>query len=422
MSVSRQCLCAWWLIGTLAACDSHDRVLLPDPVDGSGQGGGAGSAGDGLGGAGGASTGGSGTGGGTGGATGGTGGVTGGTGGVTGGTGGSSGMGGAAGGTGGTAGGTDGGVTGDAMADGDFDGQDGARGASDASSDTADVSRPPTAQDPDCDLNGIWTTQQITVATAIGATQYANVWQYLELQQNGVDVIVTKQFECGGEVKGTLHVTLREATTRSLMTHNRQMGRRGTMKKGASGNCELTFERFWDVRGAVEASFIPAAGRNSNADLTQVQMDRPLPKPASPMGAEDWDGDGHQGLGWDVAGVVTGRRHSVQRDWSSWFTDSAYPLTPAVNWPTEIMVRAEADLEDGVFDTEPPGNLLLASVAVTDIRNANNRFIMRFLGRNAADPRVAAIPITGTDPDTNAAAALATCLAIQAAMPAKMAR
>ncbi|MET0594593.1 MAG: hypothetical protein ABW133_17970 [Polyangiaceae bacterium] len=423
MSVSRRWLWAWWLFGILGACESHDRVLTPDPGDG--RGGSSGASGDASGGTGGANTGGSGA---TGGASGGTGGATGGSAGASGGTGGTGGAtGGSAGATGGASGSgstVDGGDPIDVIvADTSNDGQGGAGGASDAASDTAiDTSRPPTAQDPDCDLNGIWITQQITVATAIGATQYANVWQYIELQQNGTDVLVTKQFECGGEVKGTLHVTLREVTTRSLMTHNRQTGRRGTMKKGTTGLCEVTFERYWDVRGAVEANYIPAAGRNSNADLSQVQMERPLPKASAPAGAEDWDSDGHQGLGWDVAGVVTGRRHSVQRDWSSWFTDSAYTLMPALNWPTEIMIRAEADLEDVVFDTEPAGNLLLASVAVTDIRNANNRLIMRFLGRNASDPRVAAIPITGTDPAADGASALATCLAIQKAMPAKMSR
>ena len=432
MSVSGRWLWTWWLFGALAACESNDRVLTPDLDDGGGQAGRAGGSGDGRGGVGGTSTGG-----GTGGAsgagglgTGGSGGDTGGAGGAT--TGGSGGV--ATGGAAGMAGGSTGGIAGGGAAmdsgaggtntvDSGNDGSGGAGGGGDASTDAAgDGYRPPTAQDADCDLKGIWITQQITVATAIGATQYANVWQYLEMQHNGTDVLVTKQFECGGEVKGTLHVTLREATTRVLMTHNRQMGRRGTMKKGASGTCELVLERFWDIRGAVEANFIPAAGRNSSADMTQVQMDRPLPRPLAPAGAEDWDADGHQGIGWDVAGVVTGRRHSVQRDWSSWFTDSAYPITPAVNWPTEIMARAEADIEDSVFDTEPPGNLLLGSVAVADIRNANNRIIMRFLGRNAADPRVAAIPISGTDPDGNTATALATCYAIQTAMPAKMAR
>jgi hypothetical protein len=328
-------------------------------------------------------------------------------------TGGAAGTSGAAGNTtGGSGGGTD------AAADGTA-GTNGTDASSDAPGDGA---RPPTAQDPDCDLNGIWITQQVTVANALGAAQYANVWAYVEIQHNGADFTFTKQFECGGEGKGTLHITLREITTRVLTGHNRQVGRRGTMKKGASGTCELTLERFWEVRGAVEANFLPAGGRNSTADLSQVQMDRPLPKTATPAGAEDWDGDGHQGIGWDVAGVVTGRRHSVQRDWSSWFTDSSYVITPATNWPAEIMTRAEADIEDSVFDTEPAGNLLLAAVATADVRNANNRIILKFLGRTAADPRVAAVPIKGTDPDGDAAGALATCVAIQAAMPAKQAR
>jgi len=433
MSASKPCILAVWMLSPLAACEAQDRVLTPDPDDGSAMAGRAGSAA--TSGAGGAMSGGTagansggttGTGAGGAGMTGGAGGApAGGSGGAE--TGGTSGMptgGSGGGGTGGTAGTTTGG-TGGTDAGGMIDaGSAGAAGTlSDGSADApADTSRPPTAQDPDCDLNGLWIAQQITVATALGAPQYGNVWSYLEIQHDGADFKLSQQFDCGGQVKGTLNVTLREATTRVLMRHNRQAGRRGTMKKGTSGTCELVLERFWGIRGAIEANFIPAAGRTSSADLTQVQMERPLPKTATPTGAEDWDGDGHQGIGWDVAGVVTGRRHSVQRDWSSWFTDAAYTITPAMNWTTDIMPRAEADLEDSVFDTEPPGNLLLAAGAVADIRNVNNRVILRFLGRNASDPRVAAIPITGTDPDGNAASALLTCSAIQAAMPARQAR
>ena len=411
------------MLAVLAACEAQDKVLIPDPDDASST---AGRAGSTAGAGGGTASGGSGgvpTGGTAGTSTGGTSaGAGGATSGGTGGTGGA-----LTGGTGGSSGGATGGTGGAGTIEAGTDGTAGTSGGTDANADVpldvpSDVGRPPTAQDPDCDLNGIWLAQQISVANALGAAQYANVWNYLEIQQNGVDFIVTKHFECGGEGKGTLHITFRDVTIRACMIHNRQTGRRGTMKKSAAGTCELTLERFWGVRGAVEANFIPAAGRNSTADLTQVQMDRPLPKPASPMGAEDWDTDGHQGIGWDVAGVVTGRRHSVQRDWSSWFTDSSYVVTPALNWPAEIMTRAEADIEDSVFDTEPPGNLLLAATATADIRNANNRVILKFLGRTAADPRLGAVPITGTDPDADAAGTLATCLAIRAAMPAKQAR
>jgi hypothetical protein len=399
------------LLGAVTACEAHDRLLTPDPVDSGGTGGAAGAAGAGgtsATGAGGAS------------ATG-AGGTTGGGGGS--GAGGSAGAG--VGGTGGTGTGGAAGASG-GIPDGGGDKGDGSTGGAAGSGGIADSGsdghRPPTPQDPDCDLNGIWIAQQISVATAIGAPQYGNVWHYLEFEQNGVDVRISKQFDCGGAVKGTLNVTFRDATTRSTMAHNRQMGRRGTMKKNASGGCDVAFERFWGVRGAVEANFIPSGGRNSMADMTQVQAERPLPKPMTPAGAEDWDGDTFMGIGWDVAGAVTGRRHSVQRDWSSWLTDSAFPVTAALHWPTDIVLRAEVDLEDSVFATEPANNFLLASVATSDIRNANNRLVMRFLGRNASDPRVSAVPISGTDPVADPATALATCLAIQAALPVKQAK
>jgi hypothetical protein len=397
----------------LAACEVHDRVLTPDPIDAAGMAGHAGSfAGAGAGGANGGGAGGASSGGtaGSGAAAGSGAGGAGPAGGTAGG-----GAAGAAGATGGN--GTGGAGMVDSGPDGTA-GSSGREGGSDAPADTVH----PAAQDPDCDLNGIWIAQQIAVATALGAAQYGNFWSYLEIQHQGADFVVRKQFDCGGQVKGTFNVTLREVTTRALMTHNRQTGRRGTMKKGPTSTCDLALERFWSVRGAVEASFLPAAGRNSNADLSQVQMERPLPRPATPAGAEDWDMDSHQGMGWDVAGVVTGRRHSVQRDWSSWFTDTTYTIIPATNWTGDIMARVEADLEDSVFETEPAGNLLLATGAVSDIRNVNNRVILKFLGRTANDPRAVAIPITGTDPEGNAASTLATCHAIQAAMPAKQAR
>lgn len=411
------------LFGLVTACEAHDRLLTPDPVEGGATGGAAGTGGTSATGTGGTSTGSGGA------APTGTGGSTGGIGGS--GVGGSAGTGAGGTSTGGTGTGGAGGDTGGAagaggLADGGGDKGDGSTGGAAGSGGIADSGndgyRPPTPQDPDCDLNGIWIAQQISVATAIGAAQYGNVWHYLEFEQNGVDVRIAKQFDCGGAVKGTLNVTFRDATTRSVMTHNRQMGRRGTMKKNASGGCDVAFERFWGVRGAVEANFIPSGGRNSMADMTQVQAERPLPKPMTPAGAEDWDGDTFMGIGWDVAGAVTGRRHSVQRDWSSWFTDATYPVTAALNWTTDIVLRAEVDLEDSVFATEPANNFLLASVATSDIRNVNNRLVMRFLGRNASDPRLRAVPITGTDPVADPATALATCLAIQAALPVKQAK
>jgi len=52
----------------------------------------------------------------------------------------------------------------------------------------------------------------------------------------------------------------------------------------------------------------------------------------------------------------------------------------------------------------------------------NNRMTLRFLGRTTADPRVAALPVTGTDPVGDPEGTLETCFAIQEALPAALAR
>jgi hypothetical protein len=326
--------------------------------------------------------------------------------------GGASGMAGGASGTGGGGGGS-GGSGGDASMTGDPDGSMGP---------AVDAGPTAVAKDPDCDLNGIWAVRQVAVTTALGAPQYQNAWSYVEIVHDGSDFMIAKQFECGGEVMGTIHVTLTADTTRSLMDHNHQAGRRGTMQKGGDGSCAFTLETFWGLRGAVEASYVPADGRNTTGTLSELQSDRPLPTAAAPTGAEDWDMDGFLGVALNASGAVTGTRHSVQRDWSRAFSDAEYLITPSVDWNEDIVVRQQAEAEDSVFATEPAGNLLLAAGTVSDANNVNNRMTLRFLGRTAADARVAALPVTGTDPVSDPAGTLATCFAIQDALPAAEAR
>lgn len=318
------------------------------------------------------------------------------------------------GGTGGGGAGAGGGSGGDAAAMGEPDGG--------APSADADAGPTAVAKDPDCDLNGIWAVRQVAVTTALGAPQYQNAWSYLEIVHDGSDFMIAKQFECGGEVMGTIHVTLTAETTRALMDHNHQAGRRGTMQRGGDGSCAFTLETFWGLRGAVEADYVPAAGRNTTGTLAELQGDRPLPTAAAPTGAEDWDMDGFLGVALNASGAVTGTRHSVQRDWSRAFSDVEYLITPSTTWDEDIVVRQQAEAEDSVFATEPAGNLLLAAGTVSDANNVNNRMTLRFLGRTASDPRVAALPVTGTDPVGDPTGTLETCFAIQEALPAAQAR
>src|SRR6185295_17485430 len=84
-----------------------------------------------------------------------------------------------------------------------------------------------TAKDPDCDLNGVWAARQITVSQALFVQQFANNWYYLEFSQDGEQVVVSKHMDCGIFVRSIVaQVELTPATTKALIPHNRQVGRK----------------------------------------------------------------------------------------------------------------------------------------------------------------------------------------------------
>jgi hypothetical protein len=113
----------------------------------------------------------------------------------------------------------------------------------------------PVPNDPECDFSGIWIAKQVTVSEALSLPQSSNNWYYLEFEQTGTDVRVSKHFDCGIEVRGSATVTLTRQTTEELITHNVQTGRTGTVTKQGS-TCSLQIARFWSIRGADEAPLV----------------------------------------------------------------------------------------------------------------------------------------------------------------------
>lgn len=262
---------------------------------------------------------------------------------------------------------------------------------------------PQGAQDPDCDLTGIWIAQQITVSQALQLPQSSNNYYYLELSQTGARFEVVDHFDCGVEVRGSAVVSLARPALQAQLEHNRQVGRAGTMHKQGD-TCAFEAERFWSVRGADEQRFLPGGGRRATDSIQAVAMANPLPTRAMPDGAIDPDGDGKLGLSFEVSGLIAGTRNSVQRDWSRWFTEPGYQISPSMDWPDDLIVRADFDNEEHVLD---PASGLLTSLS-SPSANAKHELRLRFLGRDASDPRVS--PIVKADP-------VDTCYAIQDAMP-----
>lgn len=258
------------------------------------------------------------------------------------------------------------------------------------------------AKDADCDLNGLWIARQVTLSRAVGAPQYASTWYYLELSQDGESVAVTRHFDCGIEVKGTVSVKLIPATVKAFIAHNAQAGRKGSMSK-RQGQCSFTMERFWSVRGADEARFRPT-GKEATQDIAQVAANNPLPTESNTDGAIDWENDGFLGAAWQVTGIVSGTRNTAQRDWTEWFTDSSHTITPSKDWTSDLVARVRFNNEENVLHASNP----TVSSGGTSDASAQHLLTLHFLGRSTEDARAKAI--TKSDP-------FATCLAIQAALP-----
>jgi hypothetical protein len=268
--------------------------------------------------------------------------------------------------------------------------------------------QPPTqagAEAADCDLTGVWIARQITVSEAIGVSAFSNNWYYLELKQTGTSVEVTKHHDCGIEVVGAVTVTLPRPALEAQLTHNVQIGRKLTMAKDGS-NCRLESQRFWSIRGADEMQYLPGGVRDSETSIRELATSLPLPTAAQPQGAIDPDGDGKLGLAFDITGLISGTRNSVQRDWTRWFTDTGYEIVPSTEWASDLNVRADFDNEESVLD---PRDGLLSSGS-TPKAGAKHALRLHFLGRDKMDPRVTAI----VKPDP-----VDTCYAIQDALPAE---
>lgn len=261
------------------------------------------------------------------------------------------------------------------------------------------------AQDADCDLTGVWIARQITVSEAIGVEAYCNNWYYLELKQSGTTAEVVKHHDCGIEVLGAVRVVLDRPALEAQLSHNLQAGRKLSMRKdGAS--CELESTRFWSIRGADELRYLPGGARDSEMSIRDVATAIPLPTSDNSEGALDPDGDGKLGLAFQISGLLSGTRNSVQRDWTRWFTESGYEFPAGMDWTNDLTLRADFDNEESVLFASDP---LLASGS-TPKGSAKHTLRLRFLGRDASDARAAAI-VKDNPVDT--------CYAIQDALPAE---
>jgi len=242
------------------------------------------------------------------------------------------------------------------------------------------------ASSPECDLNGYWAGRLTTLSNALGSDQVANNWYWMQIAQHGDSVEVIDHYDCGVEVQGltvSAHVELPRATMEKIAARNRQVGRKGTLKRDGD-SCELSMERFWSVRGADPDTYLPD-GRASTMTLEQAQAANALPSEDNSSGAEDWNGSDYAGLGlgWVISGIVNGTRWSVQRDWNEWFSSSEHPVA-AGDTDTQLSAGVRFTNEESVISIDPPTSGLLKTAGEPLMNDVRNQITLKRLGEAQA--------------------------------------
>ena len=281
---------------------------------------------------------------------------------------------------------------------------------------------------PGCDMSGYWIVRQTDFSVDDifgGLLQTSSNWYIFELAQEGDAFEVQISRYCGIQVSGSVDVTLTPDGIRRLLPSNPQGRnntardpRRGVSREVGDGTCEFSMDRWYIVRGVEESSgespYLPAdfSARPELADLPvmpDVEDDQRMSEaPIDVEGAEDWDGDGRDGLAWVVTGAASGVRNSVQRDWLEYFSDEEFSVAAGSN---EFVAVSRFDNEENILHA-PSGLLLAGSVPAPDLMG---QITFRYLGQTLDEPAAAEIiagPL-GEDLDAD----FDTCARVLEALP-----
>jgi hypothetical protein len=256
------------------------------------------------------------------------------------------------------------------------------------------------AEDPACDLNGIWIARLTTFSrdSVFGAVQTASNWFYYEISQDGRAVTISRELDCGLQVSGSSDVTINAVTTQALLHRNDQSGRSGQFYADGD-HCTFTLARFYSTRGVPRATFLPA---DTSSDPELSTLTPMLPTEQAPSGAEDWDNDGYPGIAINVAGL--GSRHVVQRDWNEFSSD---PTAPIAAHASEFTASANFDVQEQILAVSGGLGALLRAEATPAV-DMHHRVTFRHLGNSTAEAAVAAIRVSDD---------LQTCFNVQDALP-----
>ncbi len=274
-------------------------------------------------------------------------------------------------------------------------------------------------------MTGWWIARENDAVrdAVVQAAQPASTWYLYRMSQESGAFQVEEALHCGFHVTGGATVDCTPATLRALLYKNDPSvngahgPRKGTFVETPQG-CTFSFDRFYRVRGGLEATLAPSdfLAKIPLGSLT------PLPyedDPLNPTGqhlanVEDTDGDGIPGAAFQITGLASGIREATQRDYKE------YATPPNVTVPVnsiQFTVVGDWDLQESVLSVNSCGEscALITTPGHTDPSTLTARITMRYLGTTLDSPRVSSIVVR--NPGEDIAADLETCANVRLALP-----
>jgi hypothetical protein len=160
-----------------------------------------------------------------------------------------------------------------------------------------------------CDLSGRWLVTLHLVTDAIGQQQTVHSYLYYEIEKQAEGFSITKGLHCGDDAVAeglfAVKADFRKAWPSAIPRVS--YAGRPVSSTPAGGGCQVTFAKWYTVRGASYPHYIDPA-------IPLPTIDQPAS--GTTPGWEDWDEDGRPGITGLISGTVTGKVFVAPRIWN----------------------------------------------------------------------------------------------------------
>jgi hypothetical protein len=275
-------------------------------------------------------------------------------------------------------------------------------------------------RDSACDLSGFWAVRETTYSCDVFHNpQTTSQWYLYEIAQTGSDFQIVSNFDCGVHVTGSVTVdytlpSLRGAMYANPMDGSGSHGHRHGTSMPVSGGCAGSLDRWYMLEG-VTTDYLPPdfSAKPALSTLPPLPVSKdPLSTEGTIPGATDPDGDGFDGLGIRVTGLVTGIREAAQRDWTEFATPAGASFEAAT---LSVEMPGGFGLQQNVLHVTDCGTGCGLLTTEASASTAPARVVLSFIGKSLGGARTSTV--VTAPPRKSLDADLETCSNLRQLLP-----